>query len=128
MSTQQGSFRELKNRASGRLLRQLEVPSKTEHPQCVNSVPVEIEFVPGKAMMGRLGMCVMVDVPALTKSQESHPEIVFGRITGRKPLRSPHVGGRVHQPSGVQVCNSGLSPWAFSRFRLRTLQPRSRSP
>lgn len=48
-------------------------------------------------------MCVMVVMPALTKSQQSHPETVFGRIAGRKPLRPHIMGGTVYQPSGVQA-------------------------
>lgn len=46
-----------------------DIPSKAEHPQRGDSIPVEIEFIPGQAMAGSLGMSVMIVVPALTKGE-----------------------------------------------------------
>jgi hypothetical protein len=45
----------------------------------------------------------MIIVPALTKSQQRHPEAVLGGIVGGEPSPSPHMGRRVHQPGGVQA-------------------------
>ena len=48
-------------------------------------------------------MGMMVVVPAFAKRQQRHPKAVFGGVPGRKPLRSPHMSGRVHEPSGVEA-------------------------
>jgi len=81
--------------AAGRLL-QLNVPRQSKHTQDPNSVPVEIELVPGKSMPGSLGMRVVIVVPALAKSQHGNPETVGGSIAGEEALRAPHVSGRIH--------------------------------
>ena len=56
-------------------------------------------------MTRRLRMGVMTIVPTLTKGEQRHPETVSGGITGGKPLCSPHMGGGVYQPGGVQANN-----------------------
>jgi hypothetical protein len=61
-----------------------------KHPECGDSVPVEIELVPRQPVASRLRVGVMIIVPALTKGQHRHPEAVFGSIAGKKPL-PPHI-------------------------------------
>ena len=48
------------------------IPGKTDQAHDPDSIPVHVEFVPGQAMTGRLGMGVVVIVPALTKRQQRH--------------------------------------------------------
>ena len=50
---------------------------------------LEIEFMPGQAMTGRLRMDVMVIVPALTKGQQRYPEIVLEAAGRNRCL--PHI-------------------------------------
>lgn len=81
----------------------LNVPRKAEPPQGRDSIPIDIDFVPSQAMTGSLRMGVMVIVPAFAKGEQRHPKAVPGRIAGGEPLPSPHVGGRVYQPGGVET-------------------------
>ena len=83
----------------------LHVPRKPEHPEHGNSVPVKVDFIPGQAVTGRLGMGVMIIVPALTERQQRYPEAVFRGVGRMKPLPSPHMSGGVHQPGRVQSHN-----------------------
>src|SRR5437868_4485080 len=50
-----------------------------------NSPPVEIDFVPGKAMPCRAWVSVVVIVPALTEGQQRHPPVVSRIIASREP-------------------------------------------
>ena len=80
-----------------------DVPRKAERPQCRDSVPVDVDFVPGQAMTGTLGMGVMIIMPAFTKGQQCHPKTVSGCIPCGESPRSPHVGGGVYQPGGMKA-------------------------
>ncbi len=44
---------------------------------------------------------MMVVVPSLTESEESHPPIVGGAITSLEAARTPNMCGGIDQPSGV---------------------------
>src|ERR1700746_3200025 len=44
----------------------------------------------------------MIVVPALTKREQRYPQAVPGIIAGTKTPSSPHVGGGVDQPGGVE--------------------------
>src|SRR3954447_9595768 len=83
-------------------LLRLHIPRKAEATQDKDSIPVQVDFVPGHAVTSRLRKGVMVVVPALTKRQQCHPKAVPGVIASAKAPFPPHMRGGVDQPSRVQ--------------------------
>jgi len=79
------------------------VPSQADHAQRADPIPVQIDFVPCQAVPSHLRKGMMIVVPAFAKRQDRYPETVGGVVSGHEALRSPHVGGGVHEPSGVQA-------------------------
>jgi hypothetical protein len=57
---------------------------------------------------------MMVVVPSLTESEESHPPIVCGAITSLEAARTPNMYGEIDQPSGV-VSRNGAKEDTQSR-------------
>jgi len=51
-------------------------------------------------------MGMMVVMPAFAERKYSYPKAVFGPVASGKPLRSPHMRRRVHQPGSVQTNDS----------------------
>jgi hypothetical protein len=94
------------NRAESSELPRLHIPSEAHHAQSGYPIPVRVKLIPGQAVTRRLWMSVVVIVPTLAKSEQSHPKAVARGISRRKPARTPHVRGRVHKPCRMQSENS----------------------
>lgn len=45
----------------------------------------------------------MIVVPSFAEREHGDPEIVLGGVLGEEPPRSPHVGGRIYEPSGMKT-------------------------
>src|SRR5713101_5977548 len=82
---------------------EFDVQREAEPSECQDSVPVQIELVPGEAVTRRLGCRMMIVVPLFSEGKHSNPEAVGRCIAGEESLRSPHVCCGVHEPSGVET-------------------------
>ena len=67
------------------------------------SMPGDVELVPGQAVARRRRVRVVVVVPALAERQQRHPPGVARVVLGREAAAAPHVRRRVHQPGRVQA-------------------------
>src|SRR5262249_4028131 len=67
-----------------------------------NSPPIDIDLIPGEPVPSRGRMSMMIVVPALSKSDPSHPPIVPGIVARSKTSASPHVGCGIDQPGSVK--------------------------
>ena len=65
--------------------------------------PGGVELIPGQAVPRRNRVRVVVVVPAFAECQQRHPPRVLRVVLGGEAAVSPHVGGRVDEPRGVQA-------------------------
>src|SRR4051794_39325105 len=68
--------------------------------------PGRVEFVPGQTVTGGAGMRMVIVVPAFSEGQKSNPPIVARIVSRCEAPGAPHVGGRIHKPSGMQPDDS----------------------
>src|SRR5215469_18361656 len=83
----------------------LDIPNQADLAEHPNGVPVEVDFVPAQSVPGRNRMRVVVVVPALAKGKERNQEVVRRVVLRLETSRTPHVGGRIHQPGAMQTDN-----------------------
>ena len=81
----------------------LNVAGEAERSQRQNSVPINVELIPGEAVTRGLRGGMVIIVPALSEGEYGDPETVGRVIAGAEALRSPHMCCGVHQPSGVET-------------------------
>ena len=63
-------------------------------------LPGEIDLG-AKAVASRVGIGVVVVVPALAEGERRDPPVVLGAVTAVVGNAAPKVGGRIHQPGAV---------------------------
>src|SRR6516164_6192233 len=74
------------------------IPSQAEHAENADAVPVHVAFVPCQSMTGRLGMGMVIVVPAFAERQHGYPEAVLRGVSSNEALPAPHMGGRIDEP------------------------------
>ena len=80
-----------------------DMAGEAEFSEEPDGVVVGVEFVPGEAVAGGGGIGVVVVVPAFSAGEQGDPPEVARVVAGGEAARSPHVGGGVDQPNGVQA-------------------------
>lgn len=79
-----------------------DVPEHFDFLAQPNPIPANVNLVPFPAVPGISGISVVVVVPPFPPGQQSYPPVVPGVISGGETLFTPHMGGRVYQPGGMQ--------------------------
>src|SRR3954462_13172622 len=87
------------------------VLGQTKSLEDTDAVIIQINLIPRESMACRDGMSVVVVVPSLAESHHCYPPVVGGIVLGDEATATPHVSGRVHQPSRMQAdCHAEEDP------------------